>query len=126
MFYYGARLLADGRPMYGSPVEYGIPWHLDHMGNLNPPHFQTLLQPLALFSYARAFELWSITNVFALVLSLALVVRYVACEADAGESGCLGVLRPGFRAVHVGSRQRGMVIPPLAAVYGCLGAGSQG
>ena len=54
IFYFTARLLADGLPMYGaSPARYGIHWVADHLGNLNPPHFQLLVQPLAWLSYGR-------------------------------------------------------------------------
>ena len=55
IFYFTARLVADGLPMYGaSPARYGIEWAGDHLGNLNPPHFQLLVQPLAALAYGSS------------------------------------------------------------------------
>ena len=52
IFYYTARMVADGLPMYGeSPARYGVKWAGEHLGNLNPPHFQLLFQPLASLPY---------------------------------------------------------------------------
>ena len=68
IFYFTARLLADGLPMYGaSPARYGIHWAADHLGNLNPPHFQLLVQPLAWLSLRpRVMPSWVGVNAVAL------------------------------------------------------------
>ena len=59
IFYFTARLVADGLPMYGvSPARYGIEWAADHLGNLNPPHFQILALPLGHMSYGAALGVW--------------------------------------------------------------------
>jgi hypothetical protein len=81
IFYFTARLLADGLPMYGaSPARYGVHWAADHLGNLNPPHFQLLVQPLAWLSYGRAYAAWVGVNAVALGLSVIVIVRALAIE----------------------------------------------
>jgi hypothetical protein len=79
IFYFTARLLADGLPMYGaSPARYGVHWAADHLGNLNPPHFQLLVQPLAWLFYGRAYAVWVGVNAFALGVSVIVIVRAMA------------------------------------------------
>jgi len=76
IFYYTVRMVADGLPMYGtSPARYGIAWQADHLGNLNPPHFQLLLLPLASLSYAHAYLVWAAVSIACLEASMALVFR---------------------------------------------------
>jgi hypothetical protein len=76
IFYYTARLVADGLPMYGeSPARYGVTWAAGHLGNLNPPHFQILFVPLAPLSYGEALLVWVAISFACLVGALALVVR---------------------------------------------------
>jgi hypothetical protein len=76
IFYYTARLVADGFPMYGaSPARYGIEWAAGHLGNLNPPHVQMFLQPLAELSYRPAYTVWTAVNVGSLAMAVALVVQ---------------------------------------------------
>ena len=76
IFYYTARMVADGLPMYGaSPAKYGVHWATGHLGNLNPPHFQLLLQPLAHFTYGQAYVVWTGLNLAALLIALIVVVR---------------------------------------------------
>jgi alpha-1,2-mannosyltransferase len=76
IFYFTARLVADGLPMYGSsPGRYGVEWPIEHLGNLNPPHFQLLLQPLALFSYEQAYAVWTAINLAALAASVVVIMR---------------------------------------------------
>jgi hypothetical protein len=79
IFYYTARLVADGLPMYGvSPSRYGIAWAADHLGNLNPPHFQILALPLAYLSYGQALFAWVAISLACLAASIAIVVRELA------------------------------------------------
>jgi hypothetical protein len=76
IFYYTARLIADGLPMYGvSPARYGIEWAADHLGNLNPPHFQLLALPLGHLSYGHALGVWIALNLAALIASLVIIAR---------------------------------------------------
>ena len=120
MFYYGARLLADGRPMYESPAVYGIPWHIDHMGNLNPPHFQTLLQPLASLSYSRAFEVWCVANLLALAGSVMLVLRTLNVKITAAGVavwGCLAIAAAPFTAVAATSEWSFLLLLPFTAAW---------
>jgi alpha-1,2-mannosyltransferase len=79
IFYYTARMVADGLPMYGaSPERYGVVWAAGHLGNLNPPHFQLFLQPLAALPYERAYMAWTGANLLALIASLVVIVRTLA------------------------------------------------
>jgi Glycosyltransferase family 87 len=76
IFYYTARFVADGLPMYGlSPARYGVPWAADHLGNLNPPHFQLLAAPLAYLTYAQALGAWVTLNLLALTAAMVVIVR---------------------------------------------------
>lgn len=76
IFYYTARLVADGLPMYGeSPARYGVAWVAGHLGNLNPPHFQILFVPLASLPYGQALLAWVAISLACLAASLALVAR---------------------------------------------------
>jgi uncharacterized membrane protein len=76
IFYYTVRLVRDGLPMYGaSPARYGIRWAADHLGNLNPPHFQLLIAPLGLLSYEWAFAVWTAVCSSALAASILVVSR---------------------------------------------------
>ena len=76
IFYYTARMVADGLPMYGeSPARYGVPWVAKHLGNLNPPHFQILFVPLAALSYGQALLVWVATSFACLVASLVVIGR---------------------------------------------------
>lgn len=81
IFYFTARLVADGLPMYGaSPARYGIEWAGDHLGNLNPPHFQLLVQPLAALAYGRAYTVWTAVNAAALLASIIAIARALNLE----------------------------------------------
>lgn len=71
IFYYTARLVADGLNMYGvSPRRYGVEWAADHLGNLNPPHVQLLFLPLARLTYGQALALFVGVSGLALAWSL--------------------------------------------------------
>ncbi|MDP9249922.1 MAG: DUF2029 domain-containing protein [Chloroflexota bacterium] len=76
IFYYTARMVRDGLPMYGvSPSRYGVTWVGDHLGNLNPPHFQLLALPLGYLSYAQALAVWVAVSLACLGGSLVLIAR---------------------------------------------------
>jgi hypothetical protein len=76
IFYYTARMVADGLPMYGvSPTRYGVTWAANHLGNLNPPHVQLLFLPLASLSYGDALAVFVGVSALALGVSIWLVVR---------------------------------------------------
>ena len=76
IFYYTARMVAEGRAMYGDlPREYGLAWKASHLGNLNPPHFQLLMAPFARVDYRPALAAWLAVNAGLAGLSLAMIVR---------------------------------------------------
>ena len=76
IFYYTARMVADGLPMYGeSPARYGVTWAAGHLGNLNPPHFQILFVPLARLPYGQALLAWVAVSFTCLVASLVVIFR---------------------------------------------------
>ena len=79
IFYFTARLVADGLPMYGvSPARYGIEWAADHLGNLNPPHFQILALPLGHMSYGAALGAWVGVSLACAIASVVLIARELA------------------------------------------------
>lgn len=93
IFYYTARMIADGLPMYGtSPARYGLQWAAGHLGNLNPPHVQVFFQPLAWFSYGGAFVAWTLANLAALGTSLVVVVRSLRIRVTARGALAVGAL----------------------------------
>lgn len=76
IFYYTARMVADGLPMYGeSPARYGVTWAAGHLGNLNPPHFQILFVPLAGLPYGQALLAWVALSFTCLAASFVVIVR---------------------------------------------------
>ena len=127
IFYFSARLHADGLPMYGaSPARYGIPWVADYIGNLNPPHFQLAVQPLAWLTYEQAYVAWTAANLAALVASV-----FVAVRALGGEITWRGLLILGRRADERGAvhHRRGHVgadVSPHAAGHAVVGGSAQG
>lgn len=76
IFYYTARMVREGRPMYGPlPAEYGLDWQGPHLGNLNPPHFQLLVTPLVPLGYRGALVAWLVANLAVVAVAAWLVVR---------------------------------------------------
>jgi Glycosyltransferase family 87 len=76
ILYYTARMLIDGRPMYGDlPSTYGLDWSQPSLGNLNAPHFQLLMLPFALLAYGPALIAWGALNLLLVVASLRAIVR---------------------------------------------------
>jgi alpha-1,2-mannosyltransferase len=93
IFYYTARMVADGLPMYGaSPATYGVHWATGHLGNLNPPHFQLLLQPLAQLTYGQAYVVWTGLNVVALLIALIAILRELGTTVTLPRAAAWGVL----------------------------------
>jgi alpha-1,2-mannosyltransferase len=78
IFYLSARAQIEGRDMYDLPTELQT-----HRGrtlrltlvNLNPPHFQLLLLPLALVPAGVALSLWAVASLLCLGGSHCVIVR---------------------------------------------------
>ena len=63
IFYYTARMVSEGLPMYGDlPRSYGVDWKGAYLGNLNPPHFQLIVAPLVPLGYRGALVAWVLLN----------------------------------------------------------------
>ena len=93
IFYYTARMVADGLPMYGaSPTDYGVDWTTGHLGNLNPPHFQLLLQPLAHLTYREAYVVWTCINTAALLASVVVISRTLGITLTIARVAAWGAL----------------------------------
>jgi hypothetical protein len=121
IFYYTARLVADGLPMYGeSPVRYGVKWASSHLGNLNPPHFQMLLQPLAGLTYAQAYVAWALVNLAALGVALWLIVRGLGLRVTATGAAVAGALMMAstpFTSVAVTSEWSFVLLVPFTMAW---------
>jgi hypothetical protein len=121
IFYYTARLVADGLPMYGeSPVRYGVPWASSHLGNLNPPHFQMLLQPLARLTYSEAYVAWALVNLAALGVALWLIVRGLGLRVTATGAAVVGALimaSTPFTSVAVTSEWSFVLLVPFTLAW---------
>ena len=121
IFYYTARLVADGLPMYGeSPVRYGVQWASSHLGNLNPPHFQMLLQPLAGLTYAQAYVAWALVNLAALGVALWLIVRGLRLRVTlkgAAVAGALIMASTPFTSVAVTSEWSFVLLVPFTLAW---------
>ena len=91
IFYESAKAVADGRSMYEVPSLRGTATANTSM-NLNPPHFNMLLRPLASLPYGQAFIMWSALNVFALVTSVAIIVRTLNIAITPSRLAAWGVL----------------------------------
>jgi hypothetical protein len=129
IFYYTARLVADGMPMYGaSPARYGIEWG-PHLGNLNPPHFQLLLQPLAWVPYERALVAWSVLNAAALALSLAVIVRTLGIRLTFKKVfglGALVVASAPFTSVAITAEWSFLLLAPFTLAWASARRGRWG
>jgi hypothetical protein len=121
IFYYTARMVADGLPMYGtSPAIYGLKWTATHLGNLNPPHLQLLLQPLAAFSYRGAFIIWTLANLACLGGTAAVVVRALRPHLTAARVvgiGALLIASAPFTMVAITSELTFVLMLPLAFAW---------
>jgi alpha-1,2-mannosyltransferase len=86
ILYLSARAQLEGRDMYDLPSELRT-----HVGrplqstlvNLNPPHFQLLVLPLALLPPGAALALWAGVSLLCLGVSLRVVVRELELEPSA-------------------------------------------
>ena len=75
IFYYTARMVRDGWPMYGQlPAGYDVSWHRPFLGNLNPPQFQLLLAPLVPLGYRGAVVAWILLSLLAVAWTAWLIV----------------------------------------------------
>jgi alpha-1,2-mannosyltransferase len=78
ILYLSARAHLDGRDMYDLPSELytqrGRTLRLT-LVNLNPPHFQLLLLPLALLPAGAALGIWALASLLCFGWSLMLIVR---------------------------------------------------
>jgi alpha-1,2-mannosyltransferase len=77
-FYYSARAFLEGRDMYAPSPATNLRFEEApdlQMLNMNPPHFHALVLPFAVLQPARAVALWMGVSLFALMLSLLLIVR---------------------------------------------------
>jgi len=78
ILYLSARAQLEGRDMYGLPSElqsYAGRTLRSTLVNLNPPHFQLLLLPLALVPAGVALGLWAVASLLCLGGSLSVIVR---------------------------------------------------
>jgi hypothetical protein len=121
IFYYTARLVADGQPMYGaSPARYGIQWAGSHLGNLNPPHFQLLVQPLASLSYGQAYIVWTVASLIACGVAIVLILRALRVEmtrARAVVGGALIISSAPFTTVAVTSELTFLLMVPFTLAW---------
>jgi hypothetical protein len=78
IFYLSARAQLEGRDMYDLPSElqtYAGRTLRSTLVNLNPPHFQLLLLPLALVPAGVALGLWAVVSLLCLGGSLYVIAR---------------------------------------------------
>jgi hypothetical protein len=121
IFYYTARMVADGLPMYGeSPARYGVTWAAGHLGNLNPPHFQILFVPLAGLPYGQALLAWVGVSAACLVASLALIARELGVALTWRRVAAWGAFTIGlapFTTVAVTSEMTFVLMLPFALLW---------
>ena len=121
IFYYTARMVADGLPMYGeSPARYGVTWAAGHLGNLNPPHFQILFKPLAGLPYGQALLAWVGVSFACLVASLMVIVRELGVPFTWTRFVAWGALTIGlapFTTVAVTSEMTFVLMLPFALMW---------
>jgi hypothetical protein len=121
IFYYTSQMVADGLPMYGeSPARYGVRWAADHLGNLNPPHFQILFIPLASLSYAQALLAWVGISAACLITSLVLIVRELGVPLTWKRLAVWGALTIGlapFTTVAVTSEMTFVLMLPFTLLW---------
>jgi hypothetical protein len=121
IFYYTARLVADGLPMYGeSPARYGVEWAATHLGNLNPPHFQLLFVPLAALSYGQALLVWVAISAACVVTALVVIVRELEVPFTWRRLVAWGALTVGlapFTTVAVTSEVTFVLMLPFALMW---------
>lgn len=121
IFYYTARMVGDGLPMYGeSPARYGVTWAADHLGNLNPPHFQILFLPLASLGYGQALLAWVGISAASLVASLVVIVRELGVTFSLRRLAIWGAFTIGlapFTTVAVTSEMTFVLMLPFALMW---------
>jgi hypothetical protein len=121
IFYYTARMVADGLPMYGeSPSRYGVTWVATHLGNLNPPHFQILFVPLAALPYGQALLAWVAISFASLVASLVVIARELRVPFTWKRFVALGAVTIGlapFTTVAVTCEMTFVLMLPFALLW---------
>jgi hypothetical protein len=121
IFYYTARMVADGLPMYGeSPTRYGVKWAAEHLGNLNPPHFQILFLPLASLGYGQALLAWVGISAASLSASLVVIVRELGVTVSWRRLAVWGAFTIGlapFTTVAVTSEITFVLMLPFALMW---------
>ena len=121
IFYYTARMVADGLPMYGeSPARYGIAWAADHLGNLNPPHFQLLTWPFRWLTYGQALLIWVAMNAAGLAVAVWMVVRELRLQLTVRRVVVLGgatLAAAPFTTVAVTSEMTFLLMVPFTAAW---------
>jgi hypothetical protein len=86
ILYLSARAQLEGRDMYDLPSE--LQTHLGQtlrrtLVNLNPPHFQLLVLPLALLAPGAALTLWAAASLLCLGASVLVIVRELDLKPSA-------------------------------------------
>jgi hypothetical protein len=119
IFYYTARLVRDGLPMYGvSPSRYGVTWAANHLGNLNPPHVQLLAMPLGYLTYSQALFAWVTVSLVCLLTSVTLIMRELrASWSRAVLVGALTISSAAFTTVAVTSEITFVLMLPLTLAW---------
>lgn len=79
IFYYTSRMMLEGASPYADlPPHFGLDWKASHLGNLNPPHFQLLIAPLALLPYPIAAGGWLLASYASAFAVIRLAGRLIA------------------------------------------------
>lgn len=80
-FYYSARMFLDGQDMYGPSPATEIPvskTETRQFWNMNPPHFQLVMLPLAMMPPTAALAVWWIIGLGCLSASVRIISREFA------------------------------------------------
>lgn len=79
IFYYTSRMMLEGASPYADlPSHFELEWKGSHLGNLNPPHFQLLIVPLALLPYSVAAGGWLLASYASAFAVIGLAGRLIA------------------------------------------------
>ena len=118
ILYLSARAQLEGRDMYDRPSE--VQTHLGRtllstLVNLNPPHFQLLVLPLALFSPGAALALWAAASLLCLGASMLVVVRELDLKPTAWSCwrGAVWLLAFAGTGAVVGTAEVAFLLMPL-------------
>ena len=121
IFYFTARMVSDGLPMYGdSPARYGVKWAADHLGNLNPPHFQLLIVPLASLTYGQALLAWVATSFVCVTAAVRIILHELQVRFTWERFflwGALTIAAAPFTTVAVTSEMTFVLMLPFALLW---------